>query len=205
MTENISGVLSLFILPWKARPLFGIKICYYCQVAYLTMVDISSLNFNKLTTTGVHFSVFNSFLLNFWIDPLLISPYLLQLINPVIWLTIYFYSDACSLWKKLISLLVHNKIYYKISCPLSAYIIYSQAGVVMPVKQPLEKTIRTFSISIEEKRAKTIKQILGKDVRFEILNIESADKNLLLRAQNIDFFFLGCDYPWNRIKTTFFF
>jgi hypothetical protein len=32
------------------------------------------------------------------------------------------------------------------------------------VKQPLEKTIRTLGISIEEKRAKTIKQILGKDV-----------------------------------------
>jgi hypothetical protein len=52
-----------------------------------------------------------------------------------------------------------------------------------------------LAISVEEKRFRTIKQILGKDVQFEMLNIESADKNLLLRPQNIDFFFVGCDYP----------
>lgn len=54
--------------------------------------------------------------------------------------------------------------------------------------------MRASAISVDEKRSKTIKQVLGKEVRFEMLNIESADKNLLFCPQNIDFFFVGCDY-----------
>lgn len=54
--------------------------------------------------------------------------------------------------------------------------------------------MRALAISVDEKRFETIKQILGKDVHFEVLNIKSSDKNLLLCPHNIDFFFVGCDY-----------